>query len=64
MKQKQILNKREDKDYYSTIRLSRKTLDALSKRGRYKDTHEMIIQRLLSDAGSKLDPSEEDGGSF
>jgi hypothetical protein len=42
------------------------TLDALAQRGKFRDTFDIIIQRLLSEADqeSKLQPSVSDGGSF
>lgn len=51
---------------FTSLRVSRMTLDALAQRGKFRDTFDIIIQRLLSEADqeSKLQSSVSDGGSF
>lgn len=49
---------------FGSIRCSRATIRRIESRGRYKDTHEKILIRLLDSTDNKLQLSSSDGGSF
>jgi hypothetical protein len=64
--QQQQVREREEEDY-STIRISKKTLDQLEKHAKFRDNWDEAVQRVLKkaeDNTSKLQPSEIDRGSF
>jgi hypothetical protein len=46
---------------YTSVRVSKNTLEALAKRGKFRDTFEDIIQRMITELEDKLQPTE---GSF
>ena len=47
---------------FTSVRVSKNTLNALAKRGKFRDTFEDIIQRMIVESEDKLQP--KDGGSF
>ncbi|CAN5307078.1 hypothetical protein BH18THE2_BH18THE2_09260 [soil metagenome] len=65
VKPKEVLsNSNSNTDEFTSLRVSRRTADALAARGKFRDTFDDIVQRLLaeSDNGDKLQPIA--GGSF
>lgn len=46
---------------FTSVRVSKTTLNELAKRGKFGDTFENIIQRMIVDSDSKLQATE---GSF
>jgi hypothetical protein len=68
MQQQQIRvrdREKEKEEDYSTIRISRKTLNELGRHAVFRDNWDMALQRVLKkveDSEDKLQPSS--GGSF
>lgn len=54
----QTLGKDQDHEY-TTIRVTRGTFNSLSKHGKFRETFEDIIIRLLSDAESKFETAPD-----
>jgi hypothetical protein len=46
---------------YTSVRISKNTLNNLAKRGKFRDTFEDIIQRMITETEDKLQATE---GSF
>ena len=46
---------------FTSVRVSKNTLNELAKRGKFRDTFEDIIQRMIVESEDKLQPTE---GSF
>ena len=52
---------REQDTEYTSVRVSKNTLNELAKRGKFGDTFENIIQRMIENSDDKLQAME---GSF